>query len=592
MQWFYNLRVGLKLGIAFLAVLSLTTGLGIFSILELRDVNQAAAEIENTWLPSLGVLATTRNAVNQYRRAELQHAMAQTERDKLADEERMSTFVEVMKEEEDKFRRLIATEEEKETFDRFLRARNAYLASSKKLIALSRELRDAEVQEFVRGTSKDEFDKVQDLVDELIELDRKGGLVASQRVAVTYATARLMITLCLVASLLLGFGLAAFIARVISRPLAVAASAANRVADGDVDVLIETPSLDESGQVLLAMQRMIQATKAMVTAASAIAEGDLMIDVRPRSDKDALGRSLETMVQRLSEIIRETRTGASALASASAQVSSSSQTLSSGASQQASAVAETASSLEQMSASIMENAEASKLVDQMAQKGSKDAEESGKAVTETLEAMRAIAEKISFINEIAYQTNLLALNAAIEAARAGDHGRGFAVVAKEVRRLSERSQAAAKEIVGLTAASLKVADRAGLKLGELVPSIRKTADLVQRVTAASNEQSTSVSQMTKTMTEVDQVMQRNAAATEELSSTAEELAAQAESLQQLVGYFRIEDEDDFGGKRRPVLSAASRSSGRILQGRGGSGSSKPAGRAGHASPTEPEFTRF
>ncbi|MCK6589656.1 MAG: methyl-accepting chemotaxis protein [Polyangiaceae bacterium] len=592
MQWFYNLRVGLKLGIAFLAVLSLTTGLGIFSILELRDVNQAAAEIENTWLPSLGVLATTRNAVNQYRRAELQHAMAQTERDKLADEERMSSFVEVMKEEEDKFRRLITTEEEKETFDRFLRARNAYLASSKKLIALSRELRDAEVQEFVRGTSKDEFDKVQDLVDELIELDRKGGLVASQRVAVTYATARLMITLCLVASLLLGFGLAAFIARVISRPLAVAASAANRVADGDVDVLIETPSLDESGQVLLAMQRMIQATKAMVTAASAIAEGDLMIDVRPRSDKDALGRSLETMVKRLSEIIRETRTGASALASASAQVSSSSQTLSSGASQQASAVAETASSLEQMSASIMENAEASKLVDQMAQKGSKDAEESGKAVTETLEAMRAIAEKISFINEIAYQTNLLALNAAIEAARAGDHGRGFAVVAKEVRRLSERSQAAAKEIVGLTAASLKVADRAGLKLGELVPSIRKTADLVQRVTAASNEQSTSVSQMTKTMTEVDQVMQRNAAATEELSSTAEELAAQAESLQQLVGYFRIEDEDDFGGKRRPVLSAASRSSGRILQGRGGSGSSKPAGRAGHASPTEPEFTRF
>jgi methyl-accepting chemotaxis protein len=146
---------------------------------------------------------------------------------------------------------------------------------------------------------------------------------------------------------------------------------------------------------------------------------------------------------------------------------------------------------------------------------------------------------VSIIEEIAYQTNLLALNAAIEAARAGEHGKGFAVVATEVRKLAERSQTAAKEISNLAGTSVKVAERSGQQLEELVPSIRKTADLVQEVAAASAEQSAGVAQINKAMAQVDQVTQRNASAAEELASTAEEMAAQAEALQQLVGHFRV-----------------------------------------------------
>jgi methyl-accepting chemotaxis protein len=172
-------------------------------------------------------------------------------------------------------------------------------------------------------------------------------------------------------------------------------------------------------------------------------------------------------------------------------------------------------------------------------KGSKDAEESGRTVKETVTAMRQIAEKVSIIEEIAYQTNLLALNAAIEAARAGEHGRGFAVVATEVRKLAERSQSAAKEISGLAAFSVAVAERSGRLLDQLVPGIRKTADLVQEVAAASSEQSSGVGQINKAMSRVDQVTQRNASAAEELASTAEEMASQAEALQQLVSYFRL-----------------------------------------------------
>jgi len=253
---------------------------------------------------------------------------------------------------------------------------------------------------------------------------------------------------------------------------------------------------------------------------------------------------LGTMVEKLSRIMREVRAGASALSSAAAQVSSTSQSLSQGTSEQAASVEETASTLEQMSASITQNAENSRQTEQMALKGASDAEVSGRTVENTVDAMKAIAEKILIVQEIAYQTNLLALNAAIEAARAGEHGRGFAVVATEVRKLAERSQAAAKEISGLASSSVKVAEQSGQLLAELVPSIRKTADLVQDVAAASSEQASGVSQMSKAMSHVEQVTQRNASAAEQLASTAEELSAQAEALQQLVGFARASDAEE------------------------------------------------
>ena len=282
----------------------------------------------------------------------------------------------------------------------------------------------------------------------------------------------------------------------------------------------------------------------VVLVADQLAAGDFRPRVRS-SGEDEIGRlqeSMRAMVEKVGQVIGEVRSGADALAGASAEVSATAQTLSSGTGEQAASVEETTSSLEEMSASITQNAESSRQTESMAKEGAKNAEESGKAVNETVVAMKAIAEKISIIEEIAYQTNLLALNAAIEAARAGEHGKGFAVVATEVRKLAEGAQKAAKEIGALAGSSVKVAERSGQLIVELVPAIRKTADLVQEVAAASAEQSAGVGQVSKAMGTVDQVTQRNASAAEELSSTAEEMSSQAESLQQLVAFFLVNEQ--------------------------------------------------
>ncbi|WP_437281114.1 methyl-accepting chemotaxis protein [Sorangium sp. So ce375] len=289
-----------------------------------------------------------------------------------------------------------------------------------------------------------------------------------------------------------------------------------------------------------------------VGLARRIAEGDL----RHRgvaAGRDELGQLEEAMAEmadKLSTVLLEIRTGAESLAAASTQISATSQNLSQGTSEQAAAVEETSASLSEVSGSIQKNAESSQQTGELATGAAAAAEQSLQAVQRTVVAMRDIAERVSIVQEIAYQTNLLALNASIEAARAGEHGRGFAVVASEVRRLAERSQAAAKEIGALASTSVQVADRSGQLLEEMAPSIRRTSALTQEVATASVSQADAVGQVNSAMRRVDEVTQRNAAISEELASTAEELAAQADALSGMLRFFRVGDELAFPERTR------------------------------------------
>jgi len=250
-----------------------------------------------------------------------------------------------------------------------------------------------------------------------------------------------------------------------------------------------------------------------------------------------MSRQFGEFVGEVTRVLTSVRSAANALVAASSQVSSASQALSQGTTEQATSVQEITANLEQMNAIINQNAANSSETRQIAVKGAREAEEGGKAVQETVRAMHKIADRVSIIEEIARQTNLLALNAAIEAARAGDHGRGFSVVASEVRKLSERSQGAAKEIAELAKSSVSVAERSGTLLAELLPSIRKTSELVEEVAAGSNEQATGVQQINRAMSQVDSVTERSAIAAEQLASTAEEMTVQAHALRDLVASF-------------------------------------------------------
>jgi len=275
-----------------------------------------------------------------------------------------------------------------------------------------------------------------------------------------------------------------------------------------------------------------------------IASGDLtlVVDEKILKRKDeigTLGRSINDMTRNLQDVVGKVADAASYIASGSNQVSDSSQLLSSGATEQAASAEEVSSSMEQMSANISQNADNSSQTEKIAIKAAKDARESGATVKEAVEAMGLIASKISIIEEISRSTNLLALNAAIEAARAGEHGKGFAVVATEVRKLAEQSQKAAGEITELAARTVDLSQGSGEKLSMLVPDIERTAELVEEISAASNEQQSGVDQITEAIHQLDKIIQSNASSSEELASTSEELAAQAEQLKETILFFKI-----------------------------------------------------
>ena len=493
-----KLRIGVRLALSYFSLCALLVVVGAFGLSEIGSLDQSVVDISgNRWdkahlaMQGLGLAGEQAAAVNALFLA--------------------SDAAEMQ-------RNLSRIDQIRERASGVVKAREAtlHVDAAKRLFAELDALRGRYWTAFQRGRDlllsghRDEALAIAkgEVVPALLELqaqwnriaDYEGERMASARAEAedTYRHARSLVLGVIALAVLLTVAVAAYVSRSITVPVLASVSVAERIAAGDLRDRVAITSEDEIGKLQAAMRR---------------------------------------MSEKLAEVIGEVRAGAQALAGASATVSATAQTLAQGTGEQAASVEETTSSLEEMSASITQNAQNASQTEAMAKSGAHSAEQGGAAVQETVGAMRSIAEKISIIEEIAYQTNLLALNAAIEAARAGEQGKGFAVVATEVRKLAERAQKAAKEIGAEAGSSVQVAERSGRLIVELVPAIRKTADLVQEVAAASAEQSAGIAQVSKAMGTVDQVTQRNASASEELSSTAEEMASQAESLQRLMEFF-------------------------------------------------------
>ncbi|GFO58655.1 methyl-accepting chemotaxis protein [Geomonas silvestris] len=334
-------------------------------------------------------------------------------------------------------------------------------------------------------------------------------------------------------------------------PLNVAAEYVARISRGDLPEPIREEYRGDFNAIKNNLNLLIETTNAIADAACQVAEGNLTVKLEARSPSDRLMQSLSAMVQRLGEVVNQVKLAADNVAAGSEQMSASAGAMSQGATEQAAAAEEASSSMEEMAANIRQSADNALQTEKIAVKSASDAQAGGKAVAQTVGAMKEIAGKISIIEEIARQTNLLALNAAIEAARAGEHGKGFAVVASEVRKLAERSQKAAAEISQLSSSSVEVAEKAGEMLCSMLPDIQRTAELVQEISAATREQDCGSDQINKAIQQLDQVIQQNASAAEQMSATAEELASQSEQLQATISFFSLS-----GAAASPVLSGS------------------------------------
>ncbi len=290
-------------------------------------------------------------------------------------------------------------------------------------------------------------------------------------------------------------------------------------------------------------RKIVLSLKQVGDFSSKLANGDFSarfpVPENSRDETHQVLLAMNDMADTLSQVIRKVWRATEQISNAAGQISATSQSLAQGSNEQAASLEETTSAIEEMNASFEQNADNAQNTRNIANQTENMSMKGGEAVGETVVAMQSIAQKIGIIEEISYQTNLLALNAAIEAARASEHGRGFAVVAEEVRQLAERSQVSAKEIRELAGSSVQVAEQAGDLLSEMLPEIRKTANLVREIAAANTEQTASIGQMNQTMVQLDHITQQNASAAEQLASSSEEMSVQAENLRNMMKYFNI-----------------------------------------------------
>jgi methyl-accepting chemotaxis protein len=502
---FSNIRIGVRLIAGFVLVAAISIVVGFVGISNASKISDMADAMYARELMGLSYIKEANINLIYLGRARGNYLLATSQEERQTHLASIKKNSGVLKDYIEKAKPLFTSAKASEIFSSFAKIWDDYekemqgalsLAANEKLEQRSETLSKA------LANVREKSNQLDDLLSDLTKLKEERAKAAADETTALYEYGRTLMVTAIALGVLLGIALGYIISRSVTVPLNEAKDAANRLAQGDLTVKIESTAKDETGQLLQAMQ---------------------------------------AMIARLSQVVTDVNGGAQALASASEEVSATAQALSQAASEQAAGVEETSASIEQMTSSIAQNTENAKVTEGMASKAAKDATDSGESVDATVAAMKQIAKKIGIIDDIAAQTNLLALNAAIEAARAGEHGKGFAVVAAEVRKLAERSQIAAQEIGEVASSSVELAEKAGKLLEQMVPIIRKTSDLVQEIAAASSEQSSGVGQINSAVGQLNQTTQQNASSSEELAATSEEMSSQAEQLQQTMSFFKLDD---------------------------------------------------
>jgi len=498
-----SLRAKLLLGFAVIALFSLVVG--IIGLLNMGSINTGADTMYRRELLGLFYSEEANADYINVARAEKNYVISSTAEERARYKKQWDDFLADAKAKMDKAEPLFVTENGKAKIAEVKAAYEAWLPLTERVLELSDKeglSRQSEAGNLTMYGAREKVNVLNKAMSDLTQLKRDNAQQTAEANQGLYASSMRFMILIVVCAMVIGILIGMYLSSSVRKTVGGEPSQIAGIADR-------------------------------------VAAGDLEIDDADLAKATGIHRALLDMTRKLREIVGNVQRTAAQLAAGSEQISSTAQQLSQGSSEQASGAEEVSSSVEEMTATIRQNTDNSLATEKIAKKAAGDGEEGGKIVVASVSAMKEIAGKIGVIEEIARQTNLLALNAAIEAARAGEAGKGFAVVASEVRKLAEHSQQAAGEITSLSKATVETATSAGGIIQAIIPDIRKTAELVQEISASSREQSMGAEQIAKAMTQLDSVIQQNASASEELASMAEELSGQSEQLSQAVSYFRL-----------------------------------------------------
>ncbi|NDY93081.1 methyl-accepting chemotaxis protein [Ideonella livida] len=514
MNWLNHLRLRTRLYLAFGLLLALTCGIGLLAERKMAALNEASTEITANWLPSVTQISSMNTQTSDIRVAVLQHIASTDDASMTRYEKDIEKLQSDLAKAAKIYEPLISSAEERARWDQFQSQWKSYLEAQTEAMALSRQNKNEEASGLINGKSQQLYDTASATLAGLVELNVEGGNAASRTADEVYAGARTTLLIAVVTALVVGLGLAMRLARSISQPLQQAVGSARKIADGDLSEPLTQTRQDELGELQAAM------------------------------------RDMQASLQR---IVGQVRQASESIATGSSQIASGNSDLSQRTEEQAANLEETAASMEELNATVKSSADTARQAAQLATSACGSAARGGEVVGQVVSTMeeittssRRIGEIIGTIDGIAFQTNILALNAAVEAARAGEQGRGFAVVAGEVRSLAQRSAEAAKEIKGLIGTSVekvesgsRLVTEAGQQMQDIVAQVRRVSDLISEISAASNEQTAGIDQVTHAVGQLDQVTQQNAALVEQSAAASDSLRRQAGDLVQLVQAFRL-----------------------------------------------------
>ncbi len=513
MKWFGNLKIRVKLITCFIILAILTGAVGLIGIRNMGNINESVTKMyQNNYIPSQKLALIQKNLLI----VRSDYLLMLYERDatlfqKRADEisEAANLTNEILTELEVN----LQTEEEKSIFNEIESCLTAYREQRNSNIELIKNQQFEKAVELTPALTKDR-EALDQAVERLITYNSEFAQEEAGLNDKNYKFNSMVMIAIIAIGIVLSITLGVIVANVIAKPLNKLLLAADKIANGDLDVTVTSETKDEVGNLAFAFKK---------------------------------------MVDNLNEVMQNISTAAEQVAAGSRQVSDSSMALSQGATEQASSVQELTSSLEEIASQTEKNAESANKANTLAESAKDNALQGNNQMNDMLKAMDEINDSsnniskiIKVIDEIAFQTNILALNAAVEAARAGQHGKGFAVVAEEVRNLAARSANAAKETTEMIESSIKkvdggtkIAGRTAEALNKIVVDISKVADLVSDIATASSEQAQGIAQINQGIMQVSDVVQANSATSQESAAASEELSSQAEMLKDQVSRFKL-----------------------------------------------------